>query len=97
MVILKGSYVVTTYFCLLTEISQRKSFEDETRFLQFRAAHAFKIFSVLLTAQRPLNTWTGRLLGFLQLLNYQRIQKVIVTSFVHLQKIHIFKKFGGRS
>ena len=48
-------------------------------------------------SQRPLNTWTGRLLGFLQLLNYQRIQKVIVTSFVHLQKIHIFKKFGGRS
>ena len=45
--------------------------------------------------QRPLNTWTGRLWGFLQLLNYQRIQKVIVTSFVHLQKIHIFKKLEG--
>ena len=41
--------------------------------------------------------WTGRLWHFFQNWNHKRYQNMVLISFVNLQKIHIFWKFGGCS
>ena len=39
--------------------------------------------------------WTGTQIHFFQLLNHKRFHKLALVSFLHLQKISIFAKFGG--
>ena len=41
--------------------------------------------------------WTGRLWHFLQNWKQKRLQNMVIIPFMHLQKIHIFWKFGGCS